>query len=145
MAALLMLQWGCAHAAAAAPEPSSAPAAVTFHVEGGIAGRIQRLEVEPDGALTLFDRDVEAGTGKLDEASLERLHAIVDSAAFRALLPRYTPRNTCCDRYSYTVRVRRPEGEQSVSTIDGAVWPAPLGEAIQLLNQAKRRVQAPSR
>jgi len=50
---------------------------VTFLVEGGIAGRIQRLEVGPEGALALYNRDVPAGTGQMDASSLDELHLVV--------------------------------------------------------------------
>jgi len=116
---------------------------VTFEVSGGFAGRMQRLEVGGGGQLTLWNRNVEAGTGQMDAGALERLRSIVDSQAFRALAPRYIPKNTCCDRFSYLVRVARPDGEQSVSTLDGAEWPAPLGEAIALLNEARQHVTSP--
>lgn len=146
VAAPLLVQLACAHSGPAAPESPAPPSTeVTFQLEGGIAGRIQRLEVGPEGELTLWNRDVATGTGQLDAPTLDRLHSLVDSAAFRALLPRYVPENTCCDRYSYTVRVRRADGEQAVSTLDGAAWPPPLGEAIQLLNEARNQCQAPLR
>jgi len=139
----VVLQLGCAPSGPAAPEPPASAISVTLRVEGGFAGRLQRLEVGPDGSLTLFNRDVVTGTGQLEAETLQRLHSIVDSPAFRALAPRYMPENTCCDRFSYLVRVERGDGEQSVSTLDGAAWPPALGEALALLNEARRHVTSP--
>jgi len=139
----LLLPVACAHSAPAGPEPVATSVAVTFLVEGGLAGLMQRLEVAPDGALALFDRDRPAGTGQLDAETLERLHALVQSEAFRGLDRRYVPEDTCCDRFSYTVRVERADGEQAVSTLDGAAWPPPLGEAIEILREARRAIDQP--
>jgi hypothetical protein len=137
----LLAPVACAHSAPAGPGPVAASVAVTFVVEGGIAGSSERLEVAPDGSLALFDHDRRVGTGQLAPQVLERLQGLVQSGAFRDLEPRYVPENPCCDRFSYTVRVVRTGGEQSVSTIEGADWPAPLGEAIQILSQARRVVR----
>jgi len=139
----LVLPVACAHSALGGPEPVATSVAVTFLVEGGIAGRMQRLEVAPDGSLALFNRDRPAGTGQLDAETLERLHALVQSEAFRGLDRRYVPEDTCCDRFSYTVRVERADGEQAVSTLDGAAWPPPLGEAIEILREARRAIDQP--
>jgi hypothetical protein len=139
--ATFVLHAACAAGGVATPGPPSPPAAVQYSVEGGIAGRQERLEVASDGSLRLFVRDVERGQGQLAPATLERLQAIVNGPAFRELGARYLPANTCCDRFQYTVRVERADGVQAVTTMDGARWPAPLAEAIGLLQEARRQVE----
>jgi hypothetical protein len=143
--AALVLDLAGAVGGRAAPVPPSPPAVVHFTVEGGIAGRQERLDVADDGSLRLFVRDVEAGQGRLAPAALARLQALLDSPAFRDLGRRYLPANTCCDRFEYTVRVERAEGEQTVTTIDGVKWPAPLADAIGLLQEARRQVDVKGR
>jgi hypothetical protein len=139
--AAFVLHAACAAGGVATPGPPPPPAAVHFTVEGGIAGRQERLDVAPDGSLRLVVRGVERGQGRLAPADLERLHAIVNGPAFRELGARYLPANTCCDRFEYTVRVERAEGEQAVTTMDGVRWPAPLAEAIGLLQEARGQVE----
>jgi hypothetical protein len=135
-----VLHAACAAGGLATPAPPSPSAAVHFTVAGGIAGRQERLEVAPDGSLRLFVRDVERGQGRLTLSALERLQAIVNGPAFRELGAHYLPANTCCDRFEYTVRVERADGEQAVTTMDGVRWPAPLAEAISLLEEARGQV-----
>jgi len=136
------LQVGCSHAAT--PEPVSPPAAVTYIVEGGFAGLQERLEVGTTGSLTLFRDDVEVGAGQLDAETLGLLHATVDSPSFRSLDPSYLPKDTCCDRFTYTVSVDRREDVQTVTTLDGADWPPPLAETLELLQRARQQVTGPA-
>jgi hypothetical protein len=139
--ATFVLHAACAAGGVATPAPPSPPAAVHFSVAGGIAGLQERLEVAPDGSLRLFVHDVERGQGHLAPAALERLQAIVNGPAFRELDARYLPANTCCDRFEYTVGVERADGEQVVTTMDGVRWPAPLADAIGLLQEARGQVE----
>jgi hypothetical protein len=140
LAALTTLAGLVACSGGASTLPSGTPVEVSFVVEGGIAGIQERLEVSRDGALSLLRDGRPAGEGRLEAESLRRLHDLVACPAFRALAPRYLPANPCCDRFTYTVSVARPEGTQSVTTMDGVTWPRPLAEAIALLQRAKAQV-----
>jgi hypothetical protein len=126
-----------------ATTPSGVPVDVSFVVEGGIAGVQERLEVAKDGALALFRNGRPAGEGRLEAADLARLQGLVASPGFRGLNRSYLPANTCCDRFQYTVSVVRPEGTQSVTTLDDMSGPRPLADVIALLQRAKALVTKP--
>lgn len=69
-----------------------------------------------------------SGGGSKHAAEVLRL---ASSPAFRALRPRYVPRNTCCDRYLYRVEVRYRNGQvKDVTALQGAPAPKVLWTVI---------------
>jgi hypothetical protein len=141
----LLLLAACSPGGDAAPDtvPSGPAVDVSFAVEGGIAGIQERLEVAKDGTLALFRNGQPAGQGRLESELLDRLHGLVATPAFRGLAPQYLPKDTCCDRFQYTVRVRRSDGAQAVTTIDDVTWPRALADVIALLQRARAQLAGP--
>jgi hypothetical protein len=141
----LLLLAACSSGGVAAPDtlPAGPAVAVSLVVEGGIAGSQERLEVAKDGKLSLSRNGRRAGEGRLERAALDQLHGLVASPAFRILAPKYLPRDTCCDRFQYTVAVARPDRTQTVTTIDDVTWPRALSEVIALLQRARAQLAGP--
>ncbi|MFC7531140.1 hypothetical protein [Actinoplanes sp. GCM10030250] len=96
---------------------SFAPAAESVSVvrTGGFAGSQASFQV--------------SGSGTKQSAEVLRL---ASGPAFRALRPRYVPKNTCCDRYLYRVEVRYRNGRvKDVTALQGAPAPRVLWDVIK--------------
>jgi hypothetical protein len=91
---LVALTGATAQAAAAVPQ-QAAPRAYSISVvrTGGVQGGQASFQV----------------SGGVTKHSAEVLR-LASSPAFRALGPRYVPKNTCCDRYLYRVAVGYANG-----------------------------------
>jgi hypothetical protein len=110
---------------AAANEPTDirntvdlpADAVLQFQREGGITGASEVWTVYADGRV----EGPEGAAAQLDPQDLDELLAEIDSAGFFAMEPDYMPLDTCCDRITYQLTVRRSDGQQmTVRTLDAA-------------------------
>ncbi len=91
--------------------------AITLHRSGGFAGLDETWHIGTDGWLR--DGQNEALSQVSDE-TLAALAAQVDQADFFNLAPEYLPKDTCCDRFFYTVTVNDGSRTHAVNTIDDA-------------------------
>jgi hypothetical protein len=104
LAAVVVLA-GLVGATASAAPATAAPAAEAVSMQR-TGGHGDHLSVQLAG-----------GGGK----AIDEIFRLASSPAFRALRPRYVPKNTCCDRYLYRVEVRYRNGAvKKVEALDGA-------------------------
>lgn len=71
---------------------------------------------------------------------MAELTAAIRAANFMALQDSYLPKDTCCDRYEYTITISANGQSKTVRTIDGA--PVAPPELIQLVDTLNRLVTA---
>jgi len=91
-------------------------AAVIFQRSGGFAGLSEGWAIYPDGRVTASDgREWQASPERV-----ERLLADIEALGFFEMRDRYMPLNTCCDRFTYEVTIRRGDKLNQVTTLDAA-------------------------
>ncbi len=101
---------------------------VTLNVTGGLLPIDRDIRLLPSGEVTVVSRGREAKNLRhtVDASAVANIRSLISSAAFRTLQPSYVPRDTCCDRMTYTLTVVRASGQQTVATLDGVPWPETL-------------------
>lgn len=106
-------------------------ATIVFRRSGGIAGLDEEWTIYSDGRIT-------SGDGGAWQIAPERVKALVkqiDEKGFFELKGRYLPLDTCCDRFTYEVRVDEGDQANSVTTMDGAPdVPSELWQVIEEIN-----------
>jgi hypothetical protein len=120
-------------------EPGGAQLAgpLTFTRGGGIAGRTDKLVVQPDGTGSLTTRSGGERAVKLDAAQLETLAADLESADLAGLPEDSTAGRTQPDAFGYRVAY---EGA-TVTTESGAV-PDRMGPLVAILSKLVDRFGA---
>jgi hypothetical protein len=133
---------GCAGPAGEGGEPvqSSPPVAttgqlplVTVTCTGGVAGVVERLQVQPDGTVTGAHRTDQPGSGRLTAEERTALAAAVARAAQEKYRPEYTTEGAA-DLFVYRIEF----GAVSVSADQQAI-PGPLAAVIDALAPARHR------
>ena len=101
---------------------------IIFQHSGGYAGVIEKWRIYPDGRIV----DVTGATTRVSDVAVERLQSDIRDTGFFDFANSYHPKNPCCDRFSYVVRVRTNDILHSVSTIDATPHaPAELFDIIR--------------
>jgi hypothetical protein len=91
-------------------------AAIVYRRSGGFAGVSEQWIIYADGRIT-------AGNGRQWQVKPERVEQILDdiqALGFFEMKGRYMPLNTCCDRFTYEITVRRGGVVHTVVTMDAA-------------------------
>lgn len=106
-----------------------------YERSGGIAGFQDRLQIYPDGQAVL-DRKGEESDFQLTSEQMDELQAALAAADFFNLDASYLPKDTCCDRFTYTIHYRDPSSGKvhSVYAMDGSV-PPELSPVLVILNR----------
>jgi hypothetical protein len=134
---------GCAGQADEGGEPvqSSPPVAttgrlplVTVTCTGGVAGVLERLQVQPDGTVTGARRADQPGPERLTAAERAALAAAVARAAQEKYRAEYTTEGAA-DLFVYRIEF----GAITVSADQQAI-PGPLAAVIDALEPARRRL-----
>ncbi len=111
----------------AKPDGTIEDAAVVYRRSGGLTGRSQTWAIYLDGRIM-------APTGQVRQvtpAQVTELMKKIEALGFFAMEDRYMPQNTCCDRFTHTLTVRRGGQAKTVTTLDATPnAPAELWEAI---------------
>jgi hypothetical protein len=81
-------------------------------------------------------------TAQLTSAQMAELIAAIRLANFTALQDSYLPKDTCCDRYEYTVTITINGQSKTVYTIDASPTAPPA--LTQLINTLTRLVTVPA-
>jgi hypothetical protein len=106
-------------------------AAIVYRRSGGFAGVSEQWAVYPDGRIT-------AGNGRQWQVKPERVEQLLDdiqALGFFEMKGRYMPLNTCCDRFTYEITVRRGGMVHTVVTIDAAPdAPVALWQILEEVN-----------
>jgi hypothetical protein len=126
-----------------APTPLTSPPAVsavtiTYQRSGGFVGSNDTWIIDSQGTV------IHQGSGistQLTEAQMVGLADAVRAADFMALEDSYVPKDTCCDRYEYTITIAANGQPKTVRTIDASPT-APL-ELTQLVDALNRLMPAP--
>ena len=127
----------------AAPEPQAAgratakleKAVIRYERSGGFAGLNEQWTIYPDGRVVLG----EGGEWQIPPQQVEQLIADIVRLGFFTFDDSYVPKDTCCDRFFYSLTIRQGDKEKTVTTMDDApnvpdeVWQA-LGKLSSLLN-----------
>ncbi|MFQ5420276.1 MAG: protealysin inhibitor emfourin [Anaerolineae bacterium] len=115
---------------------------ITLHRSGGFAGLDETWQIGTDGWLR--DEQNEA-LGRVSDQTLVALAAQVDQADFFNLAPDYLPKDTCCDRFFYTVTVNDGSRTHSVNTMDDADAPDALWTLISGIMTAVNETPSPTK
>jgi hypothetical protein len=103
-------------------------AAIVYRRSGGFAGVSEQWTIYPDGRITASD-------GRAWQVKPEQVEQLVDdiqTLGFFKMKGRYVPLNTCCDRFTYEITVRRGDRVHTVVTIDAAPdAPVALWQALE--------------
>jgi hypothetical protein len=98
-----------------APENEAAGVTIVLEMSGGIAGKMEKWVIYPDGRVT-------ANGAELGTASAEQVQALVrelEGLGFYELEDRYGHLSTCNDCFNFTILLLREQGEKTVSYVDG--------------------------
>ena len=90
--------------------------AIAYRRSGGYAG-------VSDEWVVFIDGQVKSADGQERQVSAQTVSELVqaaDAAGFFAMQPSYVPKDTCCDRFSYQLIVRKGDQVHAVETIDAA-------------------------
>ena len=141
---------GCARSvvpsplATPAPSPLTSPPAVpevyvTYQRSGGLVGAHDTWIIDLQGKVTPPGSGASA---QLTSAQMAELTAAIRIANFTALQDSYLPKDTCCDRYEYTITITVNGLSKTVHTIDASPTAPP--ELTQLINTLTRLVTLPA-
>ena len=101
-------------------------AVIIYSRSGGFAGLMEEWHIYADGR-------VESNNGSIQQVAPEqvaRLLATAESSNFNGLQAAYLPRDSCCDRFSYSITIHLDDVIKTVSTMDGV---AKQPEALTVL------------
>ena len=110
---------------------------LTYERGGGIAGRRDRLVVQPDGTAKLTVRD-KTSEIELEPADLDRLAAEVERADLASVPSRSTSPKPIPDAFGYRI-----EYGSSVITTDQAALPKEIRTLVARLGQLVDRYEKP--
>jgi hypothetical protein len=91
-------------------------AALIYQRSGGIADITQAWSVYPNGRVV-------AGDGRewqVKPQQVEQLLNNIEALGFFELKDNYVPQNTCCDRFTHQLTVRRGNEVHTITTLDAA-------------------------
>lgn len=112
---------------------------LVFHRSGGFAGLDQEWTLYTDGQIIMPD-----GQQKMvDAAQLQALLDTIQVADFLSLNDSYyVPKDTCCDRFFYTITVQLDGATKTVETIDAAPeQPERLTAVLGAINELIQTIQ----
>lgn len=111
---------------------------IRYERSGGVMGRTESWTIAANGRIT---NDTEQSLSVTPTAVTELYDTLVASDFF-TLESSYLPADTCCDRSSYTLTVRRPDGTlHQVSAMDGANAPETLWQSLDRVQRLLAEAQ----
>ena len=136
---LLLLLAGCGAGDTGNPTTTSEPVVefgdVTLIRSGGFAGFTTTVTVHQDGTVIVVENSAAPRESVLPEAELHRLHGMVGSPEFAALLDTYVPpEGVCCDFFFYEVTAEVGHKTIKSTTADTVETPPILQQVIDLLS-----------
>jgi hypothetical protein len=120
------------------PTPGASPQTVsdfyiTYHRSGGLIGSNDTWTITLQGKLS---QQGSGASSQLTAAQMDELAAAIRDARFMELQNSFQDKNTCCDRYEYTITVTTNGQSKTVRTVDGSpIAPPTLMHLIDILNQ----------
>ncbi len=106
-------------------------AAIVFHRSGGIAGVDEQWTVYRDGRVVAND----GRAWQITAEQVEQLLADIEALGFFQLDNDFTPFDTCCDRFTYSLTVHNDDMVKTVTTIDDAAnTPDALWNVLERVN-----------
>ena len=112
---------------------------VTYQRSGGLMGAHDTWLIDSQGKVSTPGSGAAA---QLTSTQMAELIAAIRLANFTALQDSYLPKDTCCDRYEYTVTITINGQSKTVHTIDASPTAPP--ELTQLINTLTRLVTVPA-
>jgi hypothetical protein len=91
-------------------------AVIIYRRSGGFAGVHEQWTVCPDGQIVTAD----GREWQVTPEQVEQLLAEIEALGFFEMNNRYMPLDTCCDRFTYEITVRRGDTVKTITTIDAA-------------------------
>jgi hypothetical protein len=129
---------GLSPLATPAPSPLASPQSISdaylvYHRSGGLTGSDDTWIIDLQGKLTQQGSNA---SSQLTAAQRDALDVAIRDARFMELGNSFLDKNTCCDRYEYTITITANSQSKTVRTIDGSpVAPPKLMQLIGILNQ----------
>ena len=124
------------------PVSSLAFQTISLTTTGGVAGVNQTVTVDATGAITVRGRggpstSPSGPAGKLGNAELARLQALIGSAAFRSVQPVYGPADPkVSDQFTHEVTVGFADRKVTTKVENPALAPREVVQLIELLTGA---------
>ena len=125
----------------APPAPTAQPAsavAIRFERSGGFAGQTSSYTILADGTVLVGARLARDAAQTLPAPGANAMADLLANIAATNITAvssgDYSPENTCCDRFAYTLSLSLSSGTYTYATLDAAQnQPAALAEAIALV------------
>ena len=113
-----------------ASPPTEDKLVIEYQRSGGYAGVDENYSIFMCGQIVLNgDLNGHAETQEIDELLQQ-----IETLGFYDLAPKYVPKDTCCDRFSYRLKVNNGIKDHTVIAVDGAPSaPAQLWELLKLV------------
>lgn len=111
---------------------------IIYERDGGFAGTHHVWRFYADGHVEA-QSEKETTRARLPDEVLDNAAQRIVANGFLDLSDEYVPDNRCCDRFTYRLTVIRDGTPKSVTTMDGAVQPPALAEALVVVQDLIRR------
>jgi hypothetical protein len=106
---------------------------ITYQRSGGFVGANDTWAIDSQGKVT---HQGSGASAQLPADQLTELVAAIRAANFMDLKDSYLPKDTCCDRYEYTITVTVGGQSKTVRTIDASsAAPRELTQLVETLNR----------
>jgi hypothetical protein len=113
--------------------PAVSEISVTYQRSGGLVGANDTWTIDPQGKVT---HQGSGASAQLTAAQLVELITAIRAANFIELQDSYVPKDTCCDRYEYTIIITTNGQSNTVRTIDASpTAPRELTQLVDILNR----------
>lgn len=107
-------------------------AVIIYERYGGLAGIFERWAIYLDGRVMTSD----GHEWQLEPKQVEQLLSDIEALGFFELDDAYIPDNTCCDRLTHKLTVRRGDRVHTVTTMDAAPnAPQALWQSIDIMGR----------
>ena len=113
-----------------ASPPAENKLVIEYQRSGGYAGVDENFSIFLHGQIVLNGNP----NGQAEVQEIDELLQQIETLGFYDLAPKYVPKDTCCDRFFYQLKVTNGIKDNTVSAVDGAPSaPAQLWEMLKLV------------